>query len=324
MATLATLLNVPAMKQVDISACYMPAFMKVLKSRLGDDPYGGELNFKHPEMEALDFYLANHVVGLIRTKKGNTKILTKDEEFLVTEYVNRLDDMALRSMAYLLLICSREMRHVKDYSVTKCKIKKDEVIAYETLIAFVSNNFGNKIAEGLWDGSIGCPVGLWTICLEKVFRYGGWHGGYGGGKWADVTLCLKEYIHGVYTAEMMIDVIWTLCHNGGPIFNKGMLYHHHTSDLLRILDVQRAGQVPQFDWDMLKTTTWFKEYLAMAKKCFPELGLPADLVLIKSTALHLALWQGSKYKTSGVIMYKPSVGKVHEIASVKAKMVRDD
>jgi hypothetical protein len=53
-------------------------------------------------------------------------------------------------------------------------------------------------------------------------------------------------VWGRISAEMFLDTGFTLCHNGGPIFNKGMLYHHaNKAELERILDVQRAGQIPQ-------------------------------------------------------------------------------
>jgi hypothetical protein len=45
---------------------------------------------------------------------------------------------------------------------------------------------------------------------------------------------------------MMVDTVWTLSHNNGPIFNKGQFYCHYNAALLvRILDVQRSGQVPE-------------------------------------------------------------------------------
>jgi len=44
---------------------------------------------------------------------------------------------------------------------------------------------------------------------------------------------------------MMLDTVWTLAHNGGPIFNKGHFYTTYGHALYRILDVQRSGQVPE-------------------------------------------------------------------------------
>jgi len=50
----------------------------------------------------------------------------------------------------------------------------------------------------------------------------------------------------VTSAELMLDTGYTLAHNNGPIFNKQVLYHpHDTTELKKILDVQRAGMIPQ-------------------------------------------------------------------------------
>ena len=51
---------------------------------------------------------------------------------------------------------------------------------------------------------------------------------------------------GKTSMEMMLDTAFTLAHNNGPIFNKGMMYsHYNASNLYRILDVQRSGQIPE-------------------------------------------------------------------------------
>ena len=57
--------------------------------------------------------------------------------------------------------------------------------------------------------------------------------------------CLCRFVNGEFTAEMMLDTIWTLQHNGGCLFNKGFCYTHESSTLARILDVQRSGQIPE-------------------------------------------------------------------------------
>jgi len=53
--------------------------------------------------------------------------------------------------------------------------------------------------------------------------------------------------------EMFVDTVWTLAHNNGPIFNKGMLYTGYSGHLYTILDVQAAGQIPQLVSDCIKS-----------------------------------------------------------------------
>ena len=263
------------------------------------------------------------MVGLIRTKKGETKPLTASEAELLTKYTERSNEMALRAFAYLLLICSREMRHMKNSNIMGMGLDDSEKKCGQFIHEHVKNGGGQNIANQIWNGQWDWPVGIWVTCLEKFFRNGSWNGGYGGKKWADVTLCMVEYVRGVYTAEMMVDVVWTLCHNGGPIFNKGMLYHCHGSELLRVLDVQRAGQVPQFEWGAL-AGVWYSDFLDTARSVFPELGELADIELIKKTAVHPALWGGSKFKTPGLKTVKPAVQGQGGVVTKTVKVDRDD
>ncbi len=321
MPTVNSILNVALTKTVDVSKVRMPDVCAVLRDQYGVDPYHG--TFVKPETEALDFYLANHVVGLIRTKKGETKPLTNSEAELLTKYTERSNEMALRAFAYLLLICSREMRHMKNTNIMGMDLEQTEIKCGQFIHEHVKNGGGQNIANQIWNGAWNWPVGVWVTVLEKFFRNGSWNGGYGGKKWADVTLCMVEYVRGVYTAEMMVDVVWTLCHNGGPIFNKGMLYHTHGSELLRVLDVQRAGQVPQFEWGAL-AGDWYSDFLDTARSVFPELGDEADIELIKQTAVHTALWGGNKYKTAGVKTIKEAVQGQGGVVVKTVKVDRDD
>lgn len=316
MATLNSMLNCALAKPVNISKVGLSSVAKVLRDEFGDDPYMGA--HVRPETEALDFYLANHVVGLIRTKKGETKPLTNAQKSLLEKYVARSNEMALRAFAYMLLICSREMRHIKTTNPSKFNAPKAMQVYNQ-----VRGKGGNHIAHWIWQGDIDCTTGEWIEALEEMFRTGSWNGGYGGKKWADVTLCLLEYVRGVYTAEMMVDVVWTLCHNGGPIFNKGMLYHTHGPELLRVLDVQRAGQVPNFEWGST-ASGWYADFLDTASGVFPELSKSADIELIKLTAVHSSLWSGSQYKTPGLKTVKPEVHGHGGIVVKSVKVERDD
>jgi hypothetical protein len=90
------------------------------------------------------------------------------------------------------------------------------------------------------------PIGTYVDAISYTFHNGSFSGGYGGKKWGIVTDCLANFVHGIYSAEMMLDVGFTLAHNGGPIFNKGMCYTMYDgSQLIKILDVQNVGMTPQ-------------------------------------------------------------------------------
>jgi len=90
-----------------------------------------------------------------------------------------------------------------------------------------------------------------------------------------VADCLANFVNGNYSAEMMMDVGWTLCHNNGPIFNKQIFYNMYSHDLVRLLDVQRAGMIPALVEEVSNGAEYFasqfvthehKTMLAHAKK----------------------------------------------------------
>jgi hypothetical protein len=60
-----------------------------------------------------------------------------------------------------------------------------------------------------------------------------------------VAHTLNRVVHGEISMEAFMDTAWTLEHNNGAIFNKGMLYTMYGPNLAKILDVQRAGMIPQ-------------------------------------------------------------------------------
>lgn len=68
---------------------------------------------------------------------------------------------------------------------------------------------------------------------------------FGGSKWEAIAKCLQGFVNGAVSASVMLDTSFTLSHNTGPIYNKGMFYLGST-DLIHTLDTQRAGLIPNF------------------------------------------------------------------------------
>lgn len=197
-----------------------------------------------PEADALWFYGMNHGMSLIGTRFAAYEPLPDWEHGFVRAYHEILAAKAVRAFYYLLLICTREARHNK--SLGKLKAEKGTfggpIVDFFTSInggeSSIHQAFVNKPPQG--------TIGQYCECLVWQFYKCSWSPSYGGPAWGAVADCLARFVRGEFTAEMMMDTVWTLSHNNGPIFNKGMFYTHYTiSDLIRILDVQRSGQVPQ-------------------------------------------------------------------------------
>lgn len=197
-----------------------------------------------PETEAVEFYTMNHGMALISATRAPLEPLPRDELEFVEAYHEMMAKKAVRAFYYLLLICTREARH--NLSLNKDGPKIAEKWGKPIADFHLSIKGGeSSIHQALLSSPPNATIGAYCEAMEWAFFHSKWNGGYGGAKWGVVNQCLTRFVKGEFTAEMMLDTVWTLAHNGGPIFNKGLQYHHWDQTLYRILDVQRSGQMPE-------------------------------------------------------------------------------
>lgn len=203
-----------------------------------------------PEVDALRFYVLEHAAGMLRAKHQPHDELP-DGDFKVLDTYNKLSlQMAVRAYYYLLLICWREARHCGSkyttYAASGTAVGVDPQ-TMESFLRLASDTSDYKSIATNWEKAGAITLGQLTRALIYTYRKGKWGSAYGGPKWAVVTECLDSFVHGKTSAAMMLDTVWTLAHNTAPIFNKGMLYSgQNAHQLLEILDVQRAGMIPQY------------------------------------------------------------------------------
>ncbi len=198
-----------------------------------------------PESEALWFYGMNHGMHLIQQRFDKFEPLPGPVLQFVEDYHAVLVPKAVRAFYYLLLICTRESRHNK--SLDKDKAKIAELFGAPVANFHTSISGGeHQIHQALLNTPPPTSIGQYVKSLAWVFHNSSWVGGYGGPPWGNVADCLVRFVTGEFTAEMMLDTNWTLAHNNGPIFNKGMLYGGYDNiELQMLLDVQRGGQIPE-------------------------------------------------------------------------------
>jgi len=203
--------------------------------------------FGVPEVDALIFYTLSHALGIIRQKVHPYENLG---EYLpiVEEFHWNLSYRAARMFYYLLLICTRESRHEK--SPKSSLIWKGLRAKYgDVLVGFQDSIKGTgslHAADAIRNFPPQASLGDYTKFLSDLFDEGAFCGGYGGPAWGAIAHVLRDFSIGKLTAEMMLDTAFTLAHNNGTIFNKGMLFKDaHKTQMLTILDVQRSGQIPQ-------------------------------------------------------------------------------
>jgi hypothetical protein len=276
-----------------------------------------------PESEALWFYGLNHGVALIAANRAPLEPLTKWEQSFVELYHAKLADKAVRAFYYLVLICTREARHNKSLSADAAKIGEQFGKPVQNFLSSIKGGEAG-IAKAFKETPPDATIGAYVNALRWAFYNSSWSSGYGGAKWGTVTDCLCRFVHGEFSAEMMLDTIWTLQHNGGPIFNKQEFYAVYSKPhLQRLLDIQRSGQIPQ----AVLTDSNVKVYaepelqslMLQLKKQFPDkIGDYVDWEVVE------ALGSVQKYPQEKAAQFakwgmSPEAKKAQEMAAAKAK-----
>lgn len=252
----------------------VPCYKVALQLAKYQEDHGpSDTGHNQPETQALWFYGMNHGVALIASRFDPLEPLPEWELGFVQAYHQELAPRAVRAFYYLLLICTREARHNQSLS-----------ISYPVMV----DKFGKPIADFFNSIKGGEPaihqkflshppqatIGKYTEALCWQFYNSQWNGGYGGKAWGAIADCLHRYVTGEFSAEMMLDTIWTLSHNNGPVFNKSLFYAMYTHTIYRLLDVQRSGQIPQavlFDGPISQyAAPDLKVRMQEVKKRFPE------------------------------------------------------
>lgn len=253
----------PLFRGIDFSEAYLPAVIGSMNAYFEKaTPYpagllsGGSVcpNFSveleefegDPERDALMFYLLNHLMSVLSAKVHPYESLG-EYAFIPKFYQEQLAFLSTRMFFYLLLICTRESRHIKNpssdgiYSTIATKFG----LPAKTFNAKIRGSGSTASAASLRNSPPDMKIGPYVKSLQYIFYHGNFTGGYGGKAWGKVTDCLVAYVTGKFSAEMMMDTAFTLCHNNGPIFNKGMLFEGYSHEIYKILDVQRSGQIPK-------------------------------------------------------------------------------
>lgn len=226
-----------------------------------------------PEVDALIFYMLNHAVSLVRQRVHPLQPLGKYLP-LFDLYATEMAVRTQRMFFYLLLICTRESRH------DKAKDQNRDSWGYSEKIIKFHRSLGGMGSDGAASALCKNPpsvtLGEYTRYLSDTFYKGNYNGGFGGKAWGQVADVLRDYVSGKLTAEMMMDTSFTLCHNNGPIFNKGMLFSGYSHDIYHILDVQRSGQIPQLIAEKVLAHTKVHLVQLIWSRCHKLLGAEFD------------------------------------------------
>lgn len=204
-------------------------------------------NNADPVEDALRFYTLNHLAMILRKEFTPHQKLPDWARAIMRDYLECVASQGSRMFKYVLLIITRESRHIhnKEHSFWGPFVEKygAELKAFNEAIR---NKGTDGTANYLIDNPPAALVGAHVEAIEYIFREGKFSGGYGGLPWAEIAKTLLMLLKGELTMETFLDTAYTLAHNGGPIFNKGMFYDHYDGVIFKVLDVQRSGQMPQY------------------------------------------------------------------------------
>jgi hypothetical protein len=240
-------------------------------------PSTGENIQVSPERDAILFYLLSHAVSVIR-KRYNIDQPLGDCLEILEMFHKEMAVRFVRMFSYLLLINTRESRHVKGKPIT--------LVNGAPILPALSEFHGrirgitdpDAAVASFYTNPPDVSLEQFTSFLTHVMYRGQFSSSSFGGplKWGKIADCLHSFVTGKTTAEMMMDTAYTLEHNTSSIFNKGMLYQMSGSEMAMILDVQRSGQIPNYVVD--KTTGIHSlcrdddRIQEVWKKCFHLLG----------------------------------------------------
>lgn len=211
--------------------------------------YGTHKDYTNPHYEAAKLYTMNHLFGLIQQRRGPLDQLT-DLEFRVCDrYIKTLAEQVSRMFFYVTIICVREARHLYTMPETWWQSICNDPVDAQAFKAFSANNKGSEGAalKQFENSPPNMKFETFIEAISRLFHKGKFSSGYGGPAWGGIADCLLRFIRGEGSAEIFVDAAYALCHNGGPIFNKGFYYHAVSkNDIEQILDCQRAGSSCEF------------------------------------------------------------------------------
>lgn len=205
-----------------------------------------------PEDCALNFYLLSHAFKYFESNKDKNDLLNENEHSFMSFFLSYNEEIFLKSFLYLLSIVNKESRHIYISNHDKRLLKRNygqEMYDYTKMISKKSREKdykANKAISSCKDLP-NVPLYLFLEHIEDIFSESDFEDSYGGEPWANITKCLKKYIDGFYSPEIMVDTMWSLSHNSGCIFDKDVIFFNTKNDgetLQQILNSQALGLIP--------------------------------------------------------------------------------
>lgn len=210
-----------------------------------------------PETEALRFYFFNHAFHVLQKNYNKFEHLPDDMAEVARTYVESGNEGSRRLFSFLLVITSYmasflPRQEASFYNHIESRCGEDTREFLEKFCTGWSGYSGNGGAKPFIDRLTGLLDTATFSCANfseaiiGTFMYGKWGQPKGLGQWDIIAMCAAGFIRGDVSLEGMADQAFSLCHQGGTIFEKGYFYQTNSHDIYHLLDVQHSGQLPQW------------------------------------------------------------------------------
>ena len=119
-----------------------------------------------------------------------------------------------------------------------------------------------QIRHVAWAMALKCDPRTFLPILSNIFHKGQWGGSYGGPKWGAISDGAASYFKYSDKPLMFSDHVVDLSHNGGPAFNKGIIFRcDNWPQYIATLDRKRDGSLLHGDHKLVigpKVAAWLE------------------------------------------------------------------
>jgi hypothetical protein len=244
------------------------------------------MKIRRPEDYALDFYLLNHAVFELGRRFSMNEKLDDEHIDFMNLYVERNLEIFTSAFLYLLVITTKESRHIltnkhdcnmheDNFIDDYVRGKYDDCYRFTRMLKDKKESQDYKANRALLNKDQVPNVSLQTYLeyLETLYSHGEWYDEYGGEVWATITNVLLRFVKGEISPENLVDNMWTLSHNNGLIFNKHIVFSNYESEegMLEILNAQAIGRLPEYADQTSAYSSKGKKIFNRVKKVLPEI-----------------------------------------------------
>lgn len=239
--TISSILDIPQRKVINLGGFTCDQMAKQMNVWM---PKAGAVN---PDNEAIRFYSLNQAVALIEQQYGKTSVLPELPLQIVREYQKVLVAQVHRLLVYTMLVTTRESRHLHAMPENWWSGMVGKYgLNFKSFNEQVHGKNSSTAVDLFKEHPPQLGVGPYSRGLAALFNTGKFSSSYGGKPWGNIAHTMAECLNGSTSSEVFVDTAYTLAHNNGPMFNKGMLYTMYSAELAKILDIQRAGRVIEY------------------------------------------------------------------------------